>query len=157
MKHLYILLLTVLVLWPLAVPASAKSRLPVTVGCTKNSDTRATLYIKLRGPSVSSLVISVGGTGSVTMERVVRHFTDKSTGREISFPVTFRSGLEAGGLVVEVKGDFGHGLQSQIQTFDLVKMTDSSTREVRSQEQTSEETSPKMIIVPARTTTEAPR
>ncbi len=152
MKRFSTLLATALIAGSLFLPAGAKPTLPVTVRCTNPGNTSAIVSVKTRAPA-TSFTVTVGGTGSVVMEKSVRSVQAVAKAQEVRVPVTFTAGSEAGGLVVEVRGDFGHGVQSQIQTFSLVGGGQQSV-DVRARTDSGGTASPDIVIVPAKTTTE---
>ena len=153
MKNFTSFVVTALAVWSLTGTALAKQTLPVSVGCSSTGPTSATVRVQSKA-SATALTVTVGGTGSVVMDEVTRHSHTTSASQQITVPVTFTSGAAAGGLVVEVRGDFGQGMKSQIQTFTLVEGPQSGSADVRARTNSGAAGSPEMVIVPAKTSTE---
>lgn len=132
----------------LLASAGAKPNLPVSVQCTGPSNGSATVIVTLKAPA-TSFVVLVRGSGSVIMEETVHQARAVSKSQKVRIPLQYRAGSAPGGLVVEVKGDFGQGVRSQIQTFTLMGQTPPG---VRSQASPSP-SAPAIVVVPAKTTT----
>lgn len=145
MKKLAKLLLTLLLVALATTTVLAKRTLPLVIDCAKTSPNQASVVVTFHRPA-SQVKITVRPMGSVQMTPLVQTASSVSENGEVVVNASFTAGEQVGALSVHVMADFGNGPEAQVCSFDMVKPAHQGRQKSGN--------SPKLIVVPAQTSTE---
>lgn len=99
---------------------SARPHLPIKVLYQPSNGQHSQIMLRFFAPA-RDIVVRASGSGSVSMSPREYRQATLAAKQEVVLPLDYKvQGQELGTLVLEIQGNFGRGLQSEVRSFDVV-------------------------------------